>query len=76
VRQASVKEIANTLPEFDPSDDNAISVNQFIDRFNKVVDAYQWDEKFLLLAIYTKLKGTAKMWLDSLPILHTRVDCY
>jgi len=26
VRQASVKEIANTLPEFDPSDDNAISV--------------------------------------------------
>ncbi|KAH8362657.1 hypothetical protein KR084_001848, partial [Drosophila pseudotakahashii] len=41
VRQASVKEIANTLPEYDPSDDNAISVNQFIDRVNKVVDAYQ-----------------------------------
>jgi len=71
VRQASVKEIANTLPEFDPNDDNAISVNQFIDRVNKVVDAYQWDEKFLLLAIYTKLKGPAKMWLDSSPILHT-----
>ncbi|KAH8288956.1 hypothetical protein KR044_003163, partial [Drosophila immigrans] len=41
MRQASVKEIANTLPEFDPSDENAISVNQFIDRVNKVVDAYQ-----------------------------------
>ncbi|XP_044317746.1 uncharacterized protein LOC123038119 [Drosophila rhopaloa] len=71
VRQASVKEIANTLPEYDPSDDSAISVDQFIDRVNKVVDAYQWDEKFLLLAIYTRLKGPAKMWLDSSPVLHT-----
>ncbi|BFF93291.1 uncharacterized protein DMAD_11168 [Drosophila madeirensis] len=71
VRQASVKEIANTLPDYDPSDDNAISVDQFIDRVNKVVDAYQWDEKFLLLAIYTRLKGPAKMWLDSSPVLHT-----
>jgi len=58
--QASVEEIANTLPEFDPSDDNAISVNQFIDRVNKVVDAYQWYEKFLILAIYTKLKRQPK----------------
>ncbi|KAH8349283.1 hypothetical protein KR067_003088, partial [Drosophila pandora] len=40
VRQASVKEIADTLPEFDPGDENAISVNQFIDRVNKVVGAY------------------------------------
>ncbi|KAH8240510.1 hypothetical protein KR032_004481, partial [Drosophila birchii] len=40
-RQASVKEIANTLPEYDPGDENSISVNQFIDRVNKVVDAYQ-----------------------------------
>ncbi|XP_070854122.1 uncharacterized protein [Drosophila suzukii] len=47
------------------------ATNNFIDRVNKVVDAYQWDEKFLLLAIYTKLKGPAKMWLDSSPILHT-----
>nr|XP_041633350.1 uncharacterized protein LOC121503198 [Drosophila kikkawai] len=36
-RQASVKEIANTLPEYDPGDENSISVNQFIDRVNKVV---------------------------------------
>ncbi|KAH8288903.1 hypothetical protein KR054_011664, partial [Drosophila jambulina] len=40
-RQASVKEIANTLPEYDPGDENSISVNQFIDRVNKVVGAYQ-----------------------------------
>ncbi|XP_026839328.1 uncharacterized protein LOC113564682 [Drosophila erecta] len=42
-----------------------------IDRVNKVVDAYQWDEKFVLLAIYTKLKCPANMWLDSSQILHT-----
>ncbi|XP_041451297.1 uncharacterized protein LOC121404945 [Drosophila obscura] len=44
---------------------------QFIDRVNRVVEAYQWDEKFRLLAIYTRLKGPAKMWLDSSPVLHT-----
>ncbi|KPU81840.1 uncharacterized protein Dana_GF26695, partial [Drosophila ananassae] len=53
VRQASVKEIADTLPEFDPGDENAISVNQFIDRVNKVI------------------KGPAKMWFDSSPVVHT-----
>ncbi|XP_062121981.1 uncharacterized protein LOC133835860 [Drosophila sulfurigaster albostrigata] len=71
-RQASVKEIANTLPEFDPSDKNAITAKQFIDRVNKVVDAYNWDQKCLLLAIYTRLKGPAKMWLDSSSVVHTR----
>ncbi|KPU81876.1 uncharacterized protein Dana_GF27453 [Drosophila ananassae] len=59
------------MPEFDPGDENAISVNQFIDRVNKVVGAYHWDETFLLLAIYTKIKGPAKMWFDSSPVVHT-----
>ncbi|KAH8251476.1 hypothetical protein KR038_003817, partial [Drosophila bunnanda] len=40
-RQSSLKENANTLPEYDPGDEKIISVNQFIDRVNKVVDAYQ-----------------------------------
>ncbi|KAL7745269.1 hypothetical protein ACLKA6_008313 [Drosophila palustris] len=70
-RQASVKEIAKTLPEFDPSDTNAISVEQFIDRVDNVSNAYNWDDKFLLLAIYSQLKGPAKMWFDSSPVLHT-----
>ncbi|XP_043068710.2 uncharacterized protein [Drosophila bipectinata] len=71
VRHASVKEIADTLPEFDPGDENAISVHQFIDRVDKVVGAYRWDEKFLLLAIYTRIKGPAKLWFDSSPVVHT-----
>jgi len=70
-RQASVKEIANTLPEFDPSNVNAISVEQFIERVDKVMNAYQWEDKFLMLAICSQLKGSAKMWYDSSPILHT-----
>lgn len=52
-RQAWVKVIVNTLPDYDPGDENSISVNQFIDRVNTVVDAYQWDENFVLLDIYT-----------------------
>jgi len=70
-RHASVKEIANTLPEYDPKDENDISVDQFIDRINRVIDAYHWDEKLLLLANYTRLKGAARMWLDASPVLHT-----
>ncbi|XP_036334802.1 uncharacterized protein LOC118745459 [Rhagoletis pomonella] len=70
-RHASVKEIANTLPEFDPISDKSITVEQFIDHVNKVIEAYRWDEKFLLLAIYTRLNGVARMWLDASPVLHT-----
>ncbi|XP_043062696.1 uncharacterized protein LOC122319447 [Drosophila yakuba] len=42
-RQALVKEIANTLPDYDPGDDNSISVNQFIDRVNKVILHTTWN---------------------------------
>ncbi|EDW38793.1 GL22942 [Drosophila persimilis] len=75
VRQASVKEIANTLPEFDPSDDNAISVNQFIDRVNKVVDAYQLDEKFVLLGSrqnVVRLFAGSTHHVEQLRCSHTR----
>ncbi|XP_049303008.1 uncharacterized protein LOC125776162 [Bactrocera dorsalis] len=71
MRHASVKEIANTLPEFDPTNNASITVEQFIDRVDRVVEAYRWDEKFLLLAIYTRLRGVARMWLDASPTLHT-----
>ncbi|XP_049316662.1 uncharacterized protein LOC125779373 [Bactrocera dorsalis] len=71
MRHASVREIANTLPEFDPTNNASITVEQFIDRVDRVEEAYRWDEKFLLLAIYTRLKGLARMWLDASPTLHT-----
>lgn len=70
MRQASVKEISNTLPEFDPTNNASITVEQFIDRVNKVANAYKWEDKFLLLAVYTRLKGAARMWLDASPTMH------
>ena len=27
--------------------------------------AYDWDERCMSLAVYTKLKGLAKLWLDA-----------
>jgi len=39
--------------------DNATLLNH-IDRVNKMVNTYQWDKKFVLFAIYTRLKGPTK----------------
>lgn len=61
----SIREIADTLPEYDPAKDSIFSVEQFIDRVEKSMEAYDWDEKCVLLAVYGKLKGHAKLWLDS-----------
>lgn len=41
----SIKEIAETLPEYDAIKDTTFSVNQFVDRFEWSIGAYSWDEK-------------------------------
>lgn len=61
----SIKEIADTLPEYDPSKDSVFSVDQFIDRVNKAMHAYEWEDKYVLLAVRSKLKGPAKLCLDA-----------
>lgn len=61
----SVKEIAETIPEFDPTNEMSLSAEQFVDRVNTAMEAYEWQEKSLLLAVYSKLKGVAKLWLDA-----------
>lgn len=73
-RNHSVKEIAETIREFDPTRESSISVGQFIHRVNNSLMAYKWDEKCLLLAVYSKMKGVAKMWLDSTPTLYSNWD--
>lgn len=60
----TVKEIAETIPEFNPTDDRSLSAEQFVDRVDTAIAAYNWEEKGLMLAIYSKLKGSAKLWLD------------
>ncbi|XP_017464835.1 PREDICTED: uncharacterized protein LOC108358171 [Rhagoletis zephyria] len=61
----SVKEIAEAIPEFDPTNESSISVEQFVERVNSAIQAYQWEEECLLLAVYSRLKGAAKHWLNS-----------
>ncbi|XP_067635211.1 uncharacterized protein [Eurosta solidaginis] len=67
----SVKEIAETIPEFDPTNESSVSVEQFVERVNSAVQAYQWEEKCFLLAVYSRLKDAAKLWLDSTEKLYS-----
>uniref|UniRef100_A0A1I8NJL5 CCHC-type domain-containing protein n=1 Tax=Musca domestica TaxID=7370 RepID=A0A1I8NJL5_MUSDO len=66
-RTYSVQEMAEILPEYDPTKDSTFGVEQFIDRVEKAAQAYECEETLLLLAVYRKLKGPAKLWLDSTP---------
>lgn len=61
----SVREIAETIPEFNPSDNMSLSAEQIVNRVNVAVAAYKWEEKRLMPAIYGKLKGSAKLWIES-----------
>ncbi|XP_017488608.1 PREDICTED: uncharacterized protein LOC108376868, partial [Rhagoletis zephyria] len=70
-RSASVKEIAETIPEYDPTSESSLTVTQFVNRVDSAISAYDWDEKCLLLAVYSKLKGVARMWLDAAPTFHS-----
>ncbi|XP_037930998.1 uncharacterized protein LOC119665821 [Teleopsis dalmanni] len=65
-QHGSVKDISETIPVFDPTDKNGLTVGQFINRVERSLNAFQWNEKQLLLAVYGKLKGVARLWLDSL----------
>ncbi|XP_036325107.1 uncharacterized protein K02A2.6-like [Rhagoletis pomonella] len=67
----SVKEIAETIPDFDPTNDSSITVEQFVDRVNGAISAYKWEEKCLLLTVYSRLKGAAKLWFNSADKLYS-----
>lgn len=71
-RTAPIREIADTLPEFDPTNDKFLTAEKFIDRANKDMDVYHWDEELLLMAISTSLRGAARMWHDGSRTLHIR----
>ncbi|XP_067614932.1 uncharacterized protein [Eurosta solidaginis] len=60
----SVKEIAETIPDFDPTNYLALTAEQFIERVNSAMNAYVWEEKCVLLAVYSRMKGVARLWLD------------
>lgn len=67
----SIKEIADMIPEFDPTNKQSLTVQQFVDRVGSVMNAYQLEEKCVLVAVYGRLKGVARVWLDAQPTVHT-----
>lgn len=59
----TVREIVDTLPEFDPIGKNN-SATQFISRIRDLNSVYDWDDRLLLFAAQSKLRGYAKSWND------------
>ncbi|XP_037942457.1 uncharacterized protein LOC119675337 [Teleopsis dalmanni] len=66
----SIQEIAEVLPEFDPTNEDSITATQFVERVEAVMSVYAWAEKSVLLAVYSRLKGVARMWVDASPRMH------
>lgn len=64
-----VNDIIHILPSFDPND-NSLSSVQFVGRVEQLLHVYEWNEKLLLFAVQAKLKGAAKMWIDSAQIVY------
>ncbi|XP_017486578.1 PREDICTED: uncharacterized protein LOC108375015 [Rhagoletis zephyria] len=65
----NVCDIMKILPTFDPSD-KSMSSTQFVGRIEQLLQVYGWNEKVLLFAVQANLKGAAKMWIDSVPIVY------
>lgn len=65
-----MRDIADVLPEFDPSNHSNLDSNQFIQRISNLYHAYGWNEGRLVLAAQSKLRGTAKTWSDTQTVVH------
>lgn len=63
----TVREIAEMLPEFDPADKTNGCATKFIRRVRDLQDVYKWEERLLVFAAQSKLRGFARTWSDSNP---------
>lgn len=59
------QQIADSLPFFDPSNTHGMTANKFISKIDKLNAVYGWEDQLLLYASQSKLRGYAKMWIDS-----------
>ncbi|XP_055905956.1 uncharacterized protein LOC129941366 [Eupeodes corollae] len=64
--QCSIREIADTIPSFSPSDITSMSAEAWVTRVENLRKVYEWEEKLLLMAAASKLIGPAKFWWDTL----------
>lgn len=60
------QENADTLSMYDPIDVRSRTARQFVDRIESLCQVYDWGDKLLLFAAQSKLRGYAKMWIDSM----------
>lgn len=65
------------LPEFNLSEDlSGLTAKQFVDRVNNLKEMFGWNDRLILLATATKLKGAAKLWFDSqMQVNHSWEKC-
>ena len=60
------REIAEQLlPEFEPSLTLGFTAVKWVRRVESIASAYGWDESMLLAQSVSKLRGAAKLWLNS-----------
>lgn len=65
IRPFSLRDISDILPEFDSDSPASVDCTQFVDRVTRLFNAYGWDERMLVLAAQSKLRGNAKIWADT-----------
>lgn len=73
-RRFTIREIADILPEFNPIDKSVNSADKFIKRIRDLASVYDWDQKLVLFAAQSKLKGFAKSWNDNSSVVYQNFD--
>lgn len=58
-------QVAEQLPIFDPDDTIRGSSNAFIDRIQVLANYHGWDDRLVVIAAQTKLRGAAEIWNES-----------
>ncbi|KAK9686879.1 hypothetical protein QE152_g36868 [Popillia japonica] len=70
---ANKKEIADMIPEFNPSKLSSLSSNQWVRKTESIGSAYSLDGTTLALHAAMKLRGAARLWHDGAPDCATRL---
>lgn len=68
--QHSTQDVIGMLPEFDPVR-GSTTPDQFINKVQQLQRGYLWNDEIVLFAVQHKLKGHAKIWLDSQRVFST-----
>lgn len=71
----TVQEAANALPEFDPICSDMTTIENWVQRADRLKRIFNWSDALIILASATRLKGAARLWYDrSLELGATWID--